>query len=86
MQIDVGKYRATGEIDIDRPLARYAAWQYVEGLGGLEATIDVGGRAVLATVRRDVPLSFLQLVGLSSAAISATASAEPYHGIEYGRP
>jgi Flp pilus assembly protein TadG len=85
-QIDIPHYRATGEIALDRPMARYVARQYVEGLGGLDATVDTTDTQVFVMVRRDVPLSFLRLVGLSSVAIGATAIAQPYYGIENGRP
>lgn len=81
-QIDITRYRATGEIVLDRPMARYVARQYVEGLGGLDATVEAGDRQVIVRVRRDVPLSFLKLVGLSSTSIGATAAAEPFYGID----
>lgn len=85
-QIDISHYRATGEIALDRSMARYVARQYTEGLGGIDATVDTAGTAVIVTVRRDVPLSFLKLVGLSSVSIGATAIAQPYYGINEGRP
>jgi len=85
-QIDISHYRATGEIVLDRSMARYVARQYTEGLGGIDATVDTAGTAVIVTVRRDVPLSFLKLVGLSSVSIGATAVAQPYYGINEGRP
>lgn len=84
-QIDILRYRATGEVTLDRPMARYVAWQYVEGLGGLDATVEAGDRQVTVRVRRDVPLSFLKLVGLSNTSIGATAVAEPFYGIDEGR-
>lgn len=80
-QIDIPRYRATGEVALDRPLARGVAREYVAGLGELEATIGASEREVTVMVRRDVPLSFLRLVGLSSVSIGATAVAEPFYGI-----
>lgn len=85
-QIDIPHYRATGEIALDRSMARYVARQYTEGLGKIDATVDTAGTEVIVTVRRDVPLSFLKLVGLSSVSIGATAVAQPFYGIDEGRP
>ena len=83
-QIDIDRYRASDEIVLDRAMARGVAREYVAGLGGLEATIGASEREVTVTVRRDVPLSFLRLLGLSSVSIGATAIAEPFYGIESG--
>lgn len=80
-QIDVAHYRATSEVVLDRSLARDAARQYLAGLGEPDAAVAVADRSVTVTVRRDVTLTFLQLVGLSRAAISAMAVAEPVYGI-----
>lgn len=85
-EIDIPRYRATGEIALDRPMARYVARQYAEGPGGLGATVDTAGTQVIVMVRRDVPLSFLRLVGLSSVSIGTTAVAQPFYGIDKGRP
>lgn len=85
-EIDIGRYRDSGEVVLDRAMARYVARQYIEGLGGFEATVDTSGTQVIVTVRHDVPLSFLRLVGMQSTAITATAIAQPYYGIEVGRP
>ncbi len=84
-QIDLDRYRATGEIALDNGWARYVARQYVAGSGGLEATVDIAGNQVIVTVRRDVPLSFLKLVGLGRVRVGATAVAEPFYGITAGR-
>lgn len=84
-QIDEDRYRATGEIALDNGWARYAARQYVAGTGELESTVDVAGNQVIVTVRRDVPLSFLKLVGIDRVRIGATAVAEPFYGITEGR-
>lgn len=83
-QIDIPRYRATGEVILNQPMARYVAQQYIEGLGGLDATVQSGERQVIVRVRRDVPLSFLKLVGLLSTSIGATAVAEPFYGIDEG--
>lgn len=84
-QIDEDRYRATGEIALDNGWARYVARQYIAGAGGLEATVDVAGNQVIVTVRRDVPLSFLRLVGVGGVRVGATAVAEPFYGIAEGR-
>ena len=81
-EIDIARYRATGEMTLDRPMARYVARQYAEGRGESGATVDIAGTQVIVTVRRDVPLSFLKLVGLSRVSIAATAIAQPFYGID----
>jgi uncharacterized membrane protein len=81
-QIDVPHYRTTSEVILDRAAARYEARQYITDLGGLDATIFVTDQSVTVIVRRDVPLTFLQLVGLSSISIEARAVAEPMYGID----
>ncbi len=81
-QIDVGHYRATGEIRLDQGWARYEARRYLADLGESGASIDTTGQQVAVTVRRDVPLSFLKLVGVGDVSIGATAVAEPFYGID----
>ena len=84
-QIDVPHYRTTSEVILDRAMARYVARQYAASLGDPEATIFITDQSVTVTVRRAVPLTFLQLVGLSSISIDARAVAEPVYGIEEGK-
>lgn len=85
-EIDIARYRATGEITLDRTMARYVARQYAEGRGESGATVDTADTQVIVTVSRDVPLSFLKLVGLSRVSIAATAIAQPFYGIDQGQP
>ena len=81
-QIDIDHYRATGEIRIDQGGARYEARRYLAGHGEADASIDITGQQVTVAVRRDVPLSFLKLVGIGDVSIGATAVAEPFYGID----
>lgn len=80
-QIDVDHYRATGEVLLDQGWARYEARRYLAALGEGSATVDTTGQQVTVTVRRDVRLSFLKLVGVGDVAIGASAVAEPFYGI-----
>ena len=81
-QIDIDYYRATGEIRLDQGWARYESRRYLAEQGEPDASIDTTGQQVMVAVRRDVPLSFLKLVGVGDVSIGATAVAEPFHGID----
>lgn len=81
-QIDQDHYRATGELLLDQGWARYEARTYLAALGEGQATVNTTGQQVACTVRRNVRLSFLKLVGLGDVAIEATAVAEPFYGID----
>lgn len=81
-QIDVSHYRASGEIRLDQSQARYEARRYLAELGEGDASIDTTEQQLTVAVRRDVPLSFLKLVGVRDVSIGATAVAEPFYGID----
>jgi Flp pilus assembly protein TadG len=83
MQIDQTVYRQSSgaTVVLDTAAARQAASEYVASQGGLAATIDVGPRQVVVEVSREVPLSFLRLVGISTVRVTATAPAKPRYGI-----
>ena len=85
-EIDIARYRDTGEVILDADWARYEARRYLAGLGARDATVDIVGNRIFVTVRRDVPLSFLRLVGVASVRIEASAVAAPFYGIDEGRP
>ena len=84
MQIDQETYRATsGEtVVLDQPAARQVADEYAAGQGVGIATIAVEPQRVVVTVSRDVPTSFLRLVGIATVRVSATAPAEVRYGID----
>ena len=84
MQIDQGAYRQSSgaTVVLDVPAARQAAAEYVASQGhGLAATIDVEPKQVVVQVSRNVPTSFLRLVGISTVRITAGAPAAPRYGI-----
>lgn len=85
-EIDVARYRDTDEVVLDNRRARYEAQRYLAGLGARDATVDIAGNQVFVRVRREVPLSFLRLVGVASVRIEASAVAAPFYGIGDGRP
>lgn len=86
MQVDVRVYRETAgaRVVLDEPRARQVAAEYVGRQASLAATIVVEPRRVVVEVSRDVPTSFLRLVGVGTVRIGATAPAEVRHGIERG--
>ena len=83
MQIDQTVYRQSSgaTVVLDTAAARQAASQYVSSQGNVAATVDVAPQQVVVHVSRNVPLSFLRLVGISAVRITATAPASPRHGI-----
>lgn len=84
-EIDIARYRDTDEVVLDERWARYEARRYLAGLGARDATVDIAGNQVFVTVRREVPLSFMRLVGVGSVRIEASAIAAPAYGISEGR-
>lgn len=85
MQIDQTTYRASSgaTVVLDPNAARSAAATYIANQGpGFAASIDVGSSDVTVRVSRDVPTSFLRLVGISTIHITATAPAAPRYGIQ----
>lgn len=83
MQIDQTVYRQSSgtAVVLDTAAARQAAAQYVASQGGLAATINVGPQQVEVEVSRNVPLSFLRLVGIGTVRVTASAPASPRYGI-----
>lgn len=85
MQVDVRAYRESSgaNVVLDQAAARDAAAEYAAQQGkGMAATVVVAPQRVAVSVSRDVPTSFLRLVGLARVRVSATAPAEVRYGIE----
>lgn len=89
MQVDQRAYRESAgrQVVLDAGAAQDVALTYVAGQrGGLAVAVSVEPQAVNVRVERDVPTSFLRLVGIQSAHVAATAAAEPRSGIDRGNP
>lgn len=87
MQLDEGAYRQSSgtAVVLDTGAARAAAVEYLGSRAeGLEASVAADPGRVVVRVSREVPLSFLRLVGIRTARIEAAAPAEVRHGIETG--
>lgn len=85
MQIDQRIYRESAgqRVVLDGGAAQDAASAYVASQGrDLSAEIGVEPQRVVVRVPRTAPTTFLTLVGLSSARVTATAWAEARYGIE----
>ncbi|MFN8472785.1 MAG: pilus assembly protein TadG-related protein [Anaerolineae bacterium] len=85
MQIDQRVYRESAgqQVVLDAGAAQDVALAYVAGQqGALSAGVSVEPRGVIVQVERDVPTSFLRLVGIQSAHVTATAAAQARSGIE----
>jgi Flp pilus assembly protein TadG len=87
MQVDQDTYRASGgqTVVLDPGSARQAAAAYVGDQGeSLTGSVSASPQRVVVTVHRQVPTSFLRIVGITTVQISATATAEVEHGIAQG--
>lgn len=87
MQVDERAYRESSgqRVVLDVEAAREVAAAYVATQrGGLTAGVQAEPQRVVVQVAREVPTSFLRLVGIQSAHVTATASAEVRYGIERG--
>lgn len=87
MQIDIDAYRqSSGEkLALHPAKARQVAAEYVANEPAeVTVTIEADGNGVVVEARREVRTSFLQLVGVTTVRISATAPAAPRYGIESG--
>ena len=87
MQIDERVYRASsGErVVLDVEAARQVAATYVSSQPrGLTAEVAAEPGGVTVQVTRDVPTTFLQLMGVRSARVTAVAVAQARYGIERG--
>ena len=88
MQVNIAAYRRTNGtwVELDPVQAGDVAWTYLTASGWGDANVSASVQSVTVTTRRNVPLGFLRLIGISSAPVSATARAAPYFGITEGRP
>ncbi len=87
MQVDQGVYRESSgsTVILDLPSARQVAAEYLASQGSrLSATIVAEPTRVVVQVGRDVPTSFLRLVGINTVRISAEAPANVRYGIDRG--
>ncbi len=85
MQIDEGAYRASGEVILDEAAARQAAVEYLEA-ESVSYSVVVGPTQVEVSVSRQASTGFLRVVGINGVEISATASAQPRHGVASAAP
>lgn len=89
MQVDEQAYRESSgqRVVLDVEAAQAVAATYVaQQRRGFSATVQADPQVVVVQVARDVPTSFLRLVGIQSAYVSATATATARAGIERGSP
>ncbi|MGD9891049.1 MAG: TadE/TadG family type IV pilus assembly protein [Dehalococcoidia bacterium] len=85
MQVDQRLYRESSgaTVVLDPAEAREVAAAYVAGEGaGLETSVVVQPQRVVVQVSREVPTTFIRLVGIDSVRVQATAPAEVRYGIE----
>jgi len=86
-QIDVLAYRESRgrTVVLDEHSARQVAADQARSQGrDLDVWIDVEPSRTRVEVSRDVPTSFLRIVGIQTVRIGAAATAEVRHGIESG--
>jgi Flp pilus assembly protein TadG len=85
MQVDQRVYRESSgtTVVLDLTEAREVATAYVVGQGTeLEASVTVEPQRVVVQVSREVPTTFIRLVGIDAVRIQAIAPAEVRYGIE----
>jgi Flp pilus assembly protein TadG len=85
MQVDQRAYRESSgtTVVLDLTEAREVATAYVVGQGTeLEASVTVEPQRVVVQVSREVPTTFIRLVGIDAVRIQAIAPAEVRYGIE----
>lgn len=84
MQVDEQTYRASSgaTVVLDQLAARGVAAEYAAQQGVRVAAIAVEPQRVVVEVSRDVPTSFLRLVGVATVRVTATAPAEVRYGID----
>jgi len=86
MQIDENAYRASGAVVLDERAARQAAVEYLEAEGDMSYSVVVRPARVEVSVSRQASTGFLQVIGIDSFEISASASAAPRHGVASAQP
>jgi uncharacterized membrane protein len=88
MRIDENAYRGSGggSVVLDEGAAYQAAVEYLQEEGDLGYRVDVTAGRVEVSVSRQASTGFLRVIGINGFEISASASAEPRHGIASGTP
>jgi len=89
MQVDQQTYRASSgkTVVLDQAAARQVAAEYIAEQGaGDTAMVAVEPQRVVVEVSRNVPTSFLRLVGISTVRVSAVATAAARYGISGQNP
>jgi len=88
MQIDQDAYRASGgaSVMLDETAAYQAAVEYLRAEGGLDYSVLTRPGRVEVSVSRRASTGFLRVVGINSVDISASARAEPRHGVASAGP
>ncbi len=89
MQVAEQAYRESSgqRVVLDVEAAQAVAVTYVaQQRRDFSATVQADPRVIVVQVARDVPTSFLRLVGIQSAYVTATATAVARAGIERGNP
>lgn len=88
MQIDEAAYRASGgeSVVLDQTAAYQAAVEYLRAEGGLDYSVVTRPAGVEVSVSRRASTGFLRVVGINGFDISASATAEPRHGVASAGP
>jgi hypothetical protein len=71
---------------LDERAARQAAVDYLEAEGDMTYSVVVRPARVEVSVSRQASTGFLQVIGIDSFEISASASAAPRHGVASAQP
>jgi uncharacterized membrane protein len=88
MQIDQEAYRASGgaSVVLDETAAYKAAVEYLRAEGGLDYSVVTRPGRVEVSASRRASTGFLRVVGINGVDISASAMAEPRHGVASAGP
>jgi Flp pilus assembly protein TadG len=79
-QLNLTAYRESNIAELDPPRAEAAARGWLSA-AGLDGTVTATATTVTVTVRRSTRTQLLQLVGVRSLDVSATATAIAVHGV-----
>lgn len=83
MQLDESVYRASGgeDVSLDEAAAYSAAVGYLSAEDGITYAVNATVARVEVQVSRGASTAFLRVLGIDSVTISASAAAEPRHGV-----
>jgi len=83
MQLDESIYRTSGgsDVSLDQSAAYAAAVGYLSAEGGVSYTVTATTARVEVQVSRSASTAFLRVLGVDGVTISASAAAEPRHGV-----